>query len=70
MKHIWLFTFTSYSYCQGTKYANYNDLRLLTFTLPCDEQEAIHYLATSLEDNNIEFDYKSIKSLSINITNS
>ena len=67
---IWLFKFTSYSYCQGTKDTFYCDLRLLKFTLPCSEWEARTYLISTLSSEGIDFDLSSIKSLNINITNS
>lgn len=69
MKAIWLFRFTSYSYCQGTR-DRQEDLRLLTFTLPCDAKEAEHHLISKLKQNRIEFDEKSIECLNFNITNS
>lgn len=70
MKHIWLFRFTSYSYCQGTRDTQYGDLRLLYMTLPCDEVEAKYHLIRKLNDENVEFDPESIENLSISITNS
>jgi hypothetical protein len=70
MKAIWLFRFISYSYSQGTRDKRYDDIRLLTFTLPVGEEEAKTTLANSLLSESIEYDWKSITSLNINITNS
>lgn len=70
MSAYWLFTFTSYTYCQGTRDANRNDLRLLKFTLPCEQWEAENYLIKQLTANNIEFNPHSIECLTMLITNS
>jgi len=66
---FWLFTFTSYTYCQGTRDANYYDMRLLKFTLPCEEDEARICLVTRLRQSNIEFDLPSAQSLTELIIN-
>ena len=65
----WLFRFTSYYYCQGTR-DRYSDLRLIQLTLPCEEWEAKNYLKETLSKERLEFDENSIESLTINITNS
>jgi hypothetical protein len=70
MKAIWLFRFTSYSDCQGTRDRYTEDLRLLTLTLPCTEWEAISLLTETLTNQDVEFDANTIKSLNINLTNS
>lgn len=36
---VWLFTFTGYTYCQGTRDRGVG-IRLISFTLPCEEWEA------------------------------
>lgn len=69
MRPIWLFRFTSYSYCQGTK-DSYEDMRLLFLTLPCTEDEAISLLTKTLTQQHVEFDSRTITSLNINLTNS
>ena len=69
MKAIWLFRFTAYEYCQGTR-DRYEDMRLLTLTLPCDESEARHILNIHLTTNKVEYDKQSITCLNVNITNS
>lgn len=66
----WLFRFTSYSYCQGTRDSFRNDMRLLKFTLPCDEMEAKVCLITKLKQDRIEFDIASLQCLTELITNS
>ena len=66
----WLFRFTSYSYCQGTRDRLSGDLRLIQLTLPCEEWEAKNYLKETLSKERLEFDENSIESLTINITNS
>ena len=68
-KSIWLFSFTAYSYCQGTK-DNGQELRLVSLSLPCDEWEAKMYLVEELERQRIEFDKNSITSLNISVINS
>ena len=69
-KSTWLFRFTSYYYCQGTRDRFAGDLRLIQLTLPCDEWEAKSYLKETLIGEGLEFDENSIESLNINITNS
>jgi len=69
MKSTWLFAFTAYSYCQGTK-DRYTSMRFLTFTLPCSEEEARSYLKRHLRESEIEYDIDSINCLNVNITNS
>lgn len=70
MNHIWLFRFTSYSYCQGTRDRYTEDLRLVKCTLPCEEWEATNLLIKELEKEGTEYDKKSITSLTFNVTNS
>ena len=68
-RSIWLFRFISYAYCQGTK-DKYLDMKLISFTLPCEEWEAEMHLKRELRKANIEFDEESIESLTIFVTNS
>jgi hypothetical protein len=70
MSGYWLFRFTSYSYCQGTRDAYRDDMRLLKFTLPCDIKEARICLITRLQTEDIEFDKNSIECITSLITNS
>ena len=71
MSGYWLFRFTSYSYCQGTRDSFHNDMRLLKFTLPCEQWEAIIALKKQLTRNErIEFDCESIECITRLITNS
>lgn len=70
MSTYWLFTFTSYTYCQGTRDANRNDLRLLKFSLPCERWEAEALLRKQLIKEEIEFNSDSIECLTMLITNS
>ena len=66
----WLFRFNSYSYCQGTKDSFHNDMRLLKFTLPCEEWEARIALKELLASENLELDLKSIECITKLIINS
>ena len=66
---VWLFTFTGYTYCQGTRDVSV-EVRLITFTLPCEEWEAKAALIKKLKADREEFDEDSIKSLTYKVTNS
>ena len=66
---IYLFRFTSYSYCQGTRDTYRGDLRLLQFASPTDKQNAIDNLMCTLEEEGVEVDYKSIEVLTHLINN-
>jgi hypothetical protein len=58
----WLFRFTSYSYCQGTRDSFYNDMRLLVCSSPILQYEAIILLKKQLKERELlEFDEKSIE---------
>jgi hypothetical protein len=70
MSSVWLFRFTSYSYCQGTRDNYRGDMRLLIFTLPCEEWEAKAHLLAVLINEGIELNVGSIESLTYKITNS
>lgn len=67
--HIWLFKFTAYSYCQGSR-DSYEESKLLIFTLPCEKQEAKSHLINYLNAYKIEFESSTIESCNIFITNS
>lgn len=67
---IWLFRLTTYSYCQGTRDSFRVDMRLLQFSLPCDEFEARNHLIKLLKNQGVEFDENSIENCSYSITNS
>jgi hypothetical protein len=66
----WLFRFNSYSYCQGTRDVFNNDMRLLKFTLPCEEWEAKTHLIKVLNKERIEIYTTSIECITSLITNS
>lgn len=68
-KSIWLFSFISYNYCQGTRDSG-KEIRLVSLSLPCEEWEAKMYLIEELKNERVEFDEYSIVSLNINVTNS
>lgn len=70
MSAYWLFRFTSYSYCQGTRDAYYGDMRLLKFTLPCSMEEALTCLITRLRDEHIQYEPDSFKCITYLTTNS
>jgi hypothetical protein len=65
----WLFSFKYYLYCQGTR-DGYEGIRLIKFTLPCEEFEAKNALIKALNTSHIEFDEDSIESLNVFINNS
>lgn len=67
--HIWLFKFTAYSYCQGSR-DSYEGSKLLIFTLPCEQWEAKSYLINYLDAYKIEFEPVTIEACNIFITNS
>ena len=69
MRSIWLFNFTAYSYCQGSEDV-YEDKRLISTTLPCEEWEARTYLCAALSREGLKYDFDSITCLNINVTNS
>jgi hypothetical protein len=76
MNNIWLFRFTSYSYCppyphcRGTSATYHGNMRLLHFSSPCDELEAKNYLKDKLISEGIDIDFNSIECLTIKIQNS
>lgn len=70
MSGYWLFRFTSYSYCQGTRDSFHNDMRLLKFTLPCEQWEATNALKKQLDSEDIQFSPDSIECITRLITNS
>jgi hypothetical protein len=67
---VFLFRFTSYSYCQGTRDTYRNDMRLITTMIPCPIWEAIGYLKKWLKQENVEYDEDSIQLLNRQIKNS
>ena len=66
---IYLFRFTSYTYCQGTRDVNRGDMRLLQFAEPTPEDIAILTLQHELMLENIGFHVESIEVLTKFITN-
>jgi hypothetical protein len=69
MSSIWLFRFTSFSWCQGSEDKHYGDMRLLKFSLPCKEWEAKEHLNNLLNSQNIRYLPETIEILSFEITN-
>lgn len=59
----WLFGYTYYRYCQGTRDTYADGLRLLVFKYYTSKEDAVLYLKKLLKDAEIEYDSNSITNL-------